>query len=645
MNGWNRGHTLAACAALLVTACEPKTDDGPGDDGPATCADGLPVRTWDAEGPYGLRRGELAEDVTLPGLGGAEIRLSELWGGCDVVVFVPDVDASTQQFQTSLFARDHAALFERSPENVHWVFFSWRGDASSATTEMRRAMNFAKEEVGAETAAKLEGRLHYVDGNITEVGGWIGEKFARTSYGFLVDRDQRIRDIGSLADPDRYSQSVGWFGPNVSMAANEAVYANFVAHREADLTARADEVTEVVLLDEEAHNLVFDIELPDATTMAGFDGMTIDLVQDCIGEDPEREFGTCPEWDYLAHLYVCGLPDAYPNPRADEACQQRVPGVPEVEEVLGTCTVDGVATEDTCRTVDDCMTGDTGGEVDTDPPTVTCDGYVPPVEGVEEIPADTGECSCTQPDGSTYDGVQTCNAEGTGFGECDCPCEELARWITTYHREGRYVHEADWGLSLLQRGGTTRFRYNGGNRYDVDLKLLFRERTSAAAEATYVPLFTGGRFDPAYNDKYAPLQVEIPADATKVELVATISGHGFGNDDANCAEFCNHEHHFTVGDSTYVKDHPEANQPLGCVEDVANGTVPNQFGTWFYGRGGWCPGKQVVPVVWDVTGDVTPGQAATISYEGRFGGMSGGLPQGGGFAARIDLESYLVIWR
>lgn len=39
----------------------------------------------------------------------------------------------------------------------------------------------------------------------------------------------------------------------------------------------------------------------------------------------------------------------------------------------------------------------------------------------------------------------------------------------------------------------------------------------------------------------------------------------------------------------------------GCTAAVLSGSVPNEHGTWEYGRGGWCDGAPVPATVWDVT--------------------------------------------
>ena len=59
-----------------------------------------------------------------------------------------------------------------------------------------------------------------------------------------------------------------------------------------------------------------------------------------------------------------------------------------------------------------------------------------------------------------------------------------------------------------------------------------------------------------------------------------------------------------------------------------------------FGRGGWCPGQQVDPWAVDVTADVTPGQTATIEYQGLYKNLP--PPDSAG---NIDMVSYLVVYK
>ena len=73
---------------------------------------------------------------------------------------------------------------------------------------------------------------------------------------------------------------------------------------------------------------------------------------------------------------------------------------------------------------------------------------------------------------------------------------------------------------------------------------------------------------------------------------------------------------------------------------VYDGVVPNQGGTWWFGRGGWCPGQRVDPFVADVTGDITPGSSISVSYQATQGGRE---PSDG--MGNIEHRSWLIIHR
>lgn len=223
---------------------------------------------------------------------------------------------------------------------------------------------------------------------------------------------------------------------------------------------------------------------------------------------------------------------------------------------------------------------------------------------------------------------------------------EIGRFITTYWREGRYVVDASPYLALMANGGTRRLRFYTTQTYlvSMDLRLSTEGSGLQASDAEY--LWSGAGFNESYNENFETITFTVPEDVRKVELVATISGHGFAGDTENCAEFCNHTHHFVVNGDDYVKEHPEAGTSDGCEEQVADGTVPNQFGTWYYGRGGWCPGREVTPWRQDITDSVTIGGENTIAYYGLLGDETY-VPEytDGGFWARIDMTSWLVFWR
>ncbi|MGV3624496.1 MAG: peptide-N-glycosidase F-related protein [Archangium sp.] len=234
-----------------------------------------------------------------------------------------------------------------------------------------------------------------------------------------------------------------------------------------------------------------------------------------------------------------------------------------------------------------------------------------------------------------------CEPDGT-----DWRCEkELARWITPYWREGRWVTDISQQLATLS-SGSKHLRYYASRQFDprevnylVSLSLRFSAKARGMKPVSTTPLWSGGNWDATYDGAKQPIDVMIPADAKRVELVTIITGHE-GNAPTNCAEFCDHEHLFTVNGVMHRQSFPEAQTLNTCADRVTEGVVPNQHGTWYYGRGGWCPGWDVAPHVVDVTSEVTKGQANTITYRTQFQGSALTSHLG-----RIVLSSWLVVWK
>ena len=49
-------------------------------------------------------------------------------------------------------------------------------------------------------------------------------------------------------------------------------------------------------------------------------------------------------------------------------------------------------------------------------------------------------------------------------------------------------------------------------------------------------------------------------------------------DDGNCAEFCDHSHHYTVNGTEFVQNLDDPGLSSGCADKVSDGVVPNQAG-------------------------------------------------------------------
>jgi len=458
--------------------------------------------------------------------------------------------------------------------------------------EMEGRVNTALETLPADEAAQWADRLHYVPSRVFDPhDGWgIGpgglQDFiqAHGYFWFAIDRFQRWREIGSLHDWQSNTTPIGFIG-------HETTAFNY----EASIVERMNKLnaTPVVLFDKGAHQggwaaghgTSTTVTLPDAETLAGFDSMALHLYTACPTHQQGKDKG-CNEWDFIQNMVICDRPVP-----SDEA-----PG------------------EETC------------------------------------VPDDTVPCSCVVPGGESVDSEHTCNEEGTGFGDCACSCStEFARWVTSYGREGRWLTDLDPMLALIRDGGERRFVFRGANGYTVDLELLLynADRGDRPIGHTYLWGSPGGTsFNEEYNDgKHPDVTFEAPPGTTRVELVAVITGHGHSSTNENCAEFCNHQHEFNINGQTVVRDHPVAGTPYGCRDQMSEGVVANQFGTWPYGRGGWCAGMDVKPWVQDITEHLNDGDN-TVSYRGLYQGQNyTPHPNGGGdYMPEVKMSSWLVFY-
>jgi len=223
----------------------------------------------------------------------------------------------------------------------------------------------------------------------------------------------------------------------------------------------------------------------------------------------------------------------------------------------------------------------------------------------------------------TSDYVWLCDNDDPGTEEDESTsCEEMARIITGYWRGGRWVMDARHELPRLLDGGSHTFRFNGGgmaNIVTVSLRLYTDPAAPHPFGGTQLWWDTSTTWDANFDALHPSSTFSVPADATVVELVTIATGHG--NDSHGCGEFCAAEHTFAVnGTSGYDVMFPEAGSEDGCAEHVGDGALPNQAGTWTYGRNGWCPGMGVEPVQWDVTAAAAPGAENTLQYQALLDG-------------------------
>jgi len=487
-------------------------------------------------GPYGTSPRSVAGPFVAPTTEG-DWSFQERFTGEEHFVFV--AYQSTNTYSRSLFkALALQKLLTQSPKNVHY-FFLFRDDQAGFDAFVTAAKPVLDEHWAT--------HVHFVTTRADELDGWLGDVFrertkAKLPYErydrihFGVDRTQHVREVGMLG---RLGGTAG-ITPDLGFLAQESMYWEFEHAREKKLaTVRA---TIVPMMKDEVviEDVIKDVELPDAATMATFDTMEVDVSMNCVN----HRDGECGAWDYISDLRLC-----------DE-------------------------------TLDDA-----------------------------------------------------------GKPKCDT---ELARWITTYWREGRWVTDVSGMLAFLQTGGKKKLRWYASRQWDprpanyiATLSLRFSNSGKGMRPVAATKLFEGGSLNWNYAAAHPPVKVDIPTGTKKAELYALITGHGAETD--QCAEFCNHTHHFTLnGGSKHSLDFPMAKSSDGCRKRVEEGVVPNQHGTWYFGRGGWCPGLDVRPFLADVTKDANPGGENTFSYEALVGTAA---PAVGSNYGNVHMTTYLVLWR
>jgi len=239
-------------------------------------------------------------------------------------------------------------------------------------------------------------------------------------------------------------------------------------------------------------------------------------------------------------------------------------------------------------------------------------------------------------------------------------CYEIAKWITPFDRQPHSLTDISPFLSLFRENENQqkilRFQESGWPNSLLTIKLRFYigENLNGYAQQTY-PLWNNTvQFNPDYGTNRPPQVFSVPANATKVEFVSYITGHGWGSAGCfNCCEFCNTRHDFSINGGVYEfnQSFPDASSNNHCMNPETiqtTGVIPNQYGTWGYGRAGWCPGRDVKPYIMDITDYVILGDDNVIDYNAcRVSGNSCVSPPtcaGDGYCPEIAMSSYIIIY-
>ena len=164
---------------------------------------------------------------------------------------------------------------------------------------------------------------------------------------------------------------------------------------------------------------------------------------------------------------------------------------------------------------------------------------------------------------------------------------ELGRYITPYGinldlEEGwTWIYDVtDFALLL-----TDSVDLNCGNWQELlDLKFAFIHGTPPRDLNRIERIWNGNWGLSGFNDNIEPVTIEFNEEDEMARFMSVATGHGFGNDANNCAEFCYNVHELEVdGQSEWSWQ---------IMQECADNPLFPQGGTWVYDRAGWCPGME-----------------------------------------------------
>ena len=538
------------------------------------------------------------------------------WSGKDTYVFViynptnPDSVITWNSANPVGQATELSLMFEKSPDNVHYFFGSyrdagWMGDVSYMSGRVNAALTTMSEE----DREHWSDRVHYIamDANFLEgsIADFIVAK--ESPAWFCIDQLQRWQEVGSFWDLN-FNQNFSWY--RFHFIANEPTYLNFEFGLERELAAMEYHSSipcherqympkncikgeSVTLLEWNAGDSythsggwgggtnIRNIELPE--NMEDFDSFAIYTYEACA------DHKGCNEWDFIGYL------NAY---------------------------------ESECSLIEFSLYND-------------CINQILPEFTSQEVCENAGH----RWDEGGEDSSPSCKGKWNRVWKA-----EVGRYITAYNREGRYISDVTPMLGVLKNENINEFNYWQPNAYGLTIKLFFwnenKEYTPVGAE--YLHGATR-KFNLDYNNIFGsenPFSYNVTDNTEKVEIVTFFTGHGHSSTDENCAEFCNHQHEFTINGNTLdLLEHPNGGTPYGCYNRVHEGVSANQYGTWVYGRAGWCPGQDVEYNRIDITSESSIGENR-LNYRALYQGeeYDPSVTDPDGYLPEIKLRMWVVTY-
>ena len=517
------------------------------------------------------------------------------WTGEDSYIFIqydPSVNISTALWASS--TKDQ--LLEISPMNVHYFFISNRNQYESDAEYIKGEFDEILGTLSENLQNHWNDRLHFINAKTSSLDNWLSEALAGKSA-LAIDSFQKIRQIGYLGNPASFT------GTYIHYLAHEALY---YEHELSIFQDSGESYDEIVIFEEElytggwASSISQLIQTPTEFSSLSYNKMEVELLRGCPDGNGGYSDQGCDDYDRIAHMYFC-----------EGQCY-------ETQYYFS---------------VDEQNCNDAGNSWDSENGVCYQNIYLDDIDQSD------------------------CNQENYTWNE-NRECYEIARWITPFDRQPHSLTDITPFLAFFRSNGgqdkLIKFQESGWPNSLLTMKIrLYHGDNNDGVQREFIPMWTGTKqFNPSYDDNRPPQVFSIPPNATKVEFVSYITGHGWGSAGCfNCCEFCNSQHNFSVNGGVFEFEQafPDASSSTHCMqpETISQGVCPNQYGTWGYGRAGWCPGMDVDPYIIDITDYVQMGDENVIDYGAcRVSGNNCVTPptcQGDGYCPEIAMSSYIII--
>lgn len=141
-------------------------------------------------------------------------------------------------------------------------------------------------------------------------------------------------------------------------------------------------------------------------------------------------------------------------------------------------------------------------------------------------------------------------------------------------------------------------------------------------------------YDKDFESKVPAFDYTFSESEKAAKLIVIQTGHGFGGNNDNCAEFCRKE--------AYIKVDGKQTHSQWIWRDCGIIPLYPQGGTWLIDRTNWCPGAEVVPHEYEITPFIKSGSSSSIDYDMEY--YNTPWTQGSNHAPVWVISTYLVTY-